>query len=341
MRYESDINIDRWFPISLVDSLNLNTAETGVVFGAVTCNYGFEGATAQTPYSVTTNDWKEQGGGDYWLRIGASEFTQQGLYRVRISATGCAGVVIDVDTRDFGTTQKASINTEVDTALADIKLDHLIALAETDEPVDNSIMAKLVSKSATANWSDFSNTTDSLEAIRDESDVIDGKIDNLATHGDSAWATAIGFATPTNVTDSETTIIDEIDASALKIDSILEDTGTTLPTAIGDIPTNTEFEARTLPSADYVVVGDTIDANIVSSDDIGLTTQQKADVKAYSVLQIVDGNLNLLESMKVLLALRVAKGMEKEGNTYYFLDQAGNRFAKLVYGLDSSETELL
>lgn len=34
--------------------------------------------------------------------------------------------------------------------------------------------------------------------------------------------------------------------------------GTTLPTAIADIPTVSEFEARSLPSADYVVVTDTI-----------------------------------------------------------------------------------
>lgn len=40
--------------------------------------------------------------------------------------------------------------------------------------------------------------------------------------------------------------------------SILEDTGTTLPTAIADLPTVAEFEARTLPAADYVVVTDTI-----------------------------------------------------------------------------------
>jgi hypothetical protein len=42
------------------------------------------------------------------------------------------------------------------------------------------------------------------------------------------------------------------------IDAILVDTGTTLDTLIKDIPTNTEFEARTLPAADYVVVTDTI-----------------------------------------------------------------------------------
>lgn len=46
------------------------------------------------------------------------------------------------------------------------------------------------------------------------------------------------------------------------VDNILTDTGTTLDTLIKDIPTNAEFELRTLPSADYVVTGDlpTVDA---------------------------------------------------------------------------------
>jgi len=59
------------------------------------------------------------------------------------------------------------INAEVDTALSDIKLDHLVAVADSDDVVDNSIVAKLASKGATADWSSYNNTTDSLEANRD------------------------------------------------------------------------------------------------------------------------------------------------------------------------------
>ena len=47
--------------------------------------------------------------------------------------------------------------------------------------VDNSFAARLVSKSATADWDSYSNTTDSLEALRDR--------------GDAAWLTATGFST--------------------------------------------------------------------------------------------------------------------------------------------------
>ncbi len=62
--------------------------------------------------------------------------------------------------------------------------------------------------------------------------------------------------------DSDTleSLSDQLDARALETtaQSILTDTGTTLDTLIKDIPTVAEFEARTLPAADYVVVGDTI-----------------------------------------------------------------------------------
>lgn len=66
----------------------------------------------------------------------------------------------------------AQVNTEADNAIETYKLDHLVAAADGDDPVDNSIIAKMVSKAATANWSDFVNTTDSLQAVRDHATTI-------------------------------------------------------------------------------------------------------------------------------------------------------------------------
>ena len=57
------------------------------------------------------------------------------------------------------------INAEVDTALTDIHLDHLIAEVAADIPVDGSIIAHMVS--ATEDWSTFVPSDDSLQAIRD------------------------------------------------------------------------------------------------------------------------------------------------------------------------------
>lgn len=76
----------------------------------------------------------------------------------------------------------AQVNTEVDTALVDIGLDHLVSASVSGTDItDNSIIAKMVSKSATADWDSFVNTTDALEALRDR--------------GDAAWITATGFST--------------------------------------------------------------------------------------------------------------------------------------------------
>jgi hypothetical protein len=92
---------------------------------------------------------------------------------------------------DLTATMKASVNAEVDTALADIKLDHLVAVAESGDVVNSSIIAKLASKSATPAFSSFNNTTDSLEAIADNAgtgtmDANLVSIDGQLTNGNNA-----------------------------------------------------------------------------------------------------------------------------------------------------------
>lgn len=67
----------------------------------------------------------------------------------------------------WNATAAAQLQLEANDALVANKLDHLVAVADADDPVDNSIIAKLATKGATADWSSFDNTTDSLEANRD------------------------------------------------------------------------------------------------------------------------------------------------------------------------------
>ena len=101
-----------------------------------------------------------------------------------ITATAIAAAAIDNATfaADVHSTAYATniIALAVRKALDEIKLDHLVAVADADDVVDNSIIAKLAALGATADWSTFVNTTDSLQALRDQ--------------GDSAWITAAGFA---------------------------------------------------------------------------------------------------------------------------------------------------
>ena len=62
----------------------------------------------------------------------------------------------------------AEVQSEVEDGLRVNNLDHLMAVTVTGADVaDNSALAKLVSKSATADWDTYVNTTDSHEAIRD------------------------------------------------------------------------------------------------------------------------------------------------------------------------------
>jgi hypothetical protein len=74
---------------------------------------------------------------------------------------------------DLTATMKASVNTEIDTALADVRLDELLA-ADSDidgaaPPTVGSVFHELMTK--TAGSFTYDQTTDSLEAIRDRGDA--------------------------------------------------------------------------------------------------------------------------------------------------------------------------
>lgn len=62
----------------------------------------------------------------------------------------------------------AEVQSEANDALVALGLDHLVSTSVTGTDVaDNSIIASIVSKSATPDWDSYVNTTDALEAIAD------------------------------------------------------------------------------------------------------------------------------------------------------------------------------
>lgn len=188
----------------------------------------------------------------------------------------------------------AGVNGEVDTALTDIGLDHLLsASASGSDVTDNSIVAKIVSKSGTADWDSFDNTTDSLEAIRDRGDaawttggggggytpaeiadaVLDEALSGHTTSGSLGKAISdiesdvdsikndTGSSIPTTLT-TLTGKVDVIDSTA---DSILEDTGTTLPATLSTLSTLDAAGVRSavgLGNADLDSQLGTIDTNV-------------------------------------------------------------------------------
>lgn len=122
---------------------------------------------------------------------------------------------------DVGSTAYATniIALAVRKVLDELKLDHLIAVAESDDPVDNSIIAKLAATGG--DWSTFVGSTDSLQGIRDR--------------GDAAWVTAKGFAVAGDEMKLEDDAItaakfDESTAFPLKA----ADTGATILARAGD-----------------------------------------------------------------------------------------------------------
>jgi hypothetical protein len=82
--------------------------------------------------------------------------------------------------------------------------------------------------------------------------LINAECDTALTDYDGPTKTEMDTAHGLLATEVKQDIIDT------NVDSILTDTGTTLDTLVKDIPTNAEFEARSIVAADYVVVGDTI-----------------------------------------------------------------------------------
>ena len=176
----------------------------------------------------------------------------------------------------------AEVNTEVDNAIQTYGLDHLVQTSVTGTDIaDNSIIAKLVSKEATADWDDFVNTDDSLQAISEG-----GASGDWSANQKTEIATVLGI-TDTGTPDSTPSdgvlkeIQDNVDTNEGKIDTIdgivdniLTDTGTTLDTIVDSILEDT---GTTLPATLTSIEGkiDTIDGivdNILTDTGTTLDT---------------------------------------------------------------------
>jgi uncharacterized tellurite resistance protein B-like protein len=101
---------------------------------------------------------------------------------------------------------------DIDTRLAAIGLDHLVSASVTGTDItDNSIIAKLVSKESTADWDDFVNTTESLQALRDNAGTAGAALTDLGgmsttmkaevnTQVDTAFTTQMADSVPSDGT---------------------------------------------------------------------------------------------------------------------------------------------
>lgn len=152
----------------------------------------------------------------------------------------------------------AEVESEVNDALVAQKLDHLVAVADADDPVDGSIMAHVVS--ATEDWSTFVPSTDSLQALRDR--------------GDAAWITGAGGSPPTTLQNTTIATIPSQTSFTLTAGSaddgayvgamaVVEDSATATQKAVGVISAYTgatrDVTLAVDPGVFTMAVGDTID----------------------------------------------------------------------------------
>ena len=132
---------------------------------------------------------------------------------------------------DLNDVSAAEVNTQVDTALSDIGLDHLIAASVTGTDIaDNSIIARMVSKSATADWDSFDNTTDALEALADAG-LTTGAI------ADAVWDEAFSGH---NVAGSFGKILRQIYEGVVSQDGAVNDASATTTTFITNLTQTTD-----------------------------------------------------------------------------------------------------
>jgi len=172
----------------------------------------------------------------------------------------------------------ADVNAQCDAAIETYGLDHLIAAAVSGTDItDNSIIAKMVSKSATADWDSFDNTTDSLESITDSGGggLTQQQVRDAMKLAPTAGAPSAGsidehvddILSDTNelqTDDIPTTLATLATSSALatvdtNVDAILVDTGTDIPatlvTIAGYIDTEIATIITNLATVDAVVDG--------------------------------------------------------------------------------------
>ena len=97
-----------------------------------------------------------------------------------VTAAAIAASAIDNATfaADVGGTAYATnvVALAVRKALDEIKLDHLVAVADADDVANNSVMAKMAATGG--DWSTFASADDALQSVRDQ--------------GDAAWTTGGG-----------------------------------------------------------------------------------------------------------------------------------------------------
>ena len=162
--------IDQWVPVRLVDETDLHTGETGKTDTDVTVKLSDGTGTTVNTITISSSDWRELDGGDYWLQIGAgtNEFDSYGLFRLTVECSGCE-------------TYRAIIRVGLDATLQDVANDdNLVTQIRRTHALNGGTVA------------DFDPSDPTKTKFRDEADSAD-----LLTSTHTATGTDITKITPT------------------------------------------------------------------------------------------------------------------------------------------------
>ena len=207
----------------------------------------------------------------------------------------------------LSTLTAAQVNTEVDTALADARLDELLA-ADSDidgaaPPTVGSVFHELLTK--TAGSFTYDQTTDSLEAVRDR--------------GDAAWTTATGFSTLTQADVRTATGLASanLDTQLTTIDDFLDTEIAAIKAKTDNLPSD-PADASDITSSFTTVNGklDTIDdfldteiaAIKAKTDSLTFTTALQVDANALAIDSSTSAATHLKDHALVAVPVTFAAG---------------------------------
>ena len=210
----------------------------------------------------------------------------------------------------------AEVESEVDDALVALGLDHLIDQSVSGADITNdSIIAQLVSASPTADWDDFDNTSDSLQALRDR--------------GDAAWTTGGGGSLTQllNVQPVLPISVDLADTATVRI-------GLILLNGLDDLPTTGEITPGTI-SIERKAIGGTSWSAVVT--DAAMTEQ--AGMVYYD--EVFDSGTGYAEGDSIRVTFK-SVSITADANTFEVCDANGimlqTEIRQTMRGTDSANT---